>query len=116
MTFGKYTLCSVYGNTANGTMAPLGFAMLFGNKDTANWIRFWEFFKKVHPIVNQLTKTVITNQDKGLLSSICTIVPQAGLFHCAYHRRKNMTKKFGGADCTTPLTCLWMYNILVKCS
>ncbi len=40
MTFGKYTLFSAYGNTANGTKAPLGFAMLFGNEDTANWIRF----------------------------------------------------------------------------
>ena len=100
----------------NGTMAPLGFAMLFGNEDTANWVRFWEFIKKVHPIVNQPTKTVITDQDKGSLSSIRTVLPQVGLFHCAFHRRQNIKKKFGGADGTTPLTCLWMYNILVKCS
>ena len=83
MTFGKYTLFSAYGTTANGTMAPLGFTMLFGNEDTANWVRFWEFIKKVHPIVNQPTKTVITDQDKGSLSSIRTVLPQAGLFHCA---------------------------------
>jgi hypothetical protein len=116
MTFGKYTLFSAYGNTANGTMAPLGFAMLFGNEDTANWVKFWEFIKKVHPIVNQPTKTVITDQDKGSLSSIRSVLPQAGLFHCAFHRRQNIKKKFGGADGTTPHTCLWMYNILVKCS
>ncbi len=68
MSFEKYALFSAYANTANGTMAMLGFAMLFGNEDTANWVRFKEFIKGVHPIVNQPTKTVITNQDKGSLS------------------------------------------------
>jgi hypothetical protein len=31
MNFGKYTLYSVYGTNANGTMSALGFALLFGN-------------------------------------------------------------------------------------
>ncbi len=47
-------------------MAPLGFAILLGNEDTTDWIRFWTFIKSVHPIVNQPTKTVITDQDKVL--------------------------------------------------
>ncbi len=93
-SFGKYTLFLAYANTANGTMAPLGFAMLFGNKDTTNWIRFWKFIKSVHPIVNQPTKTVITDQDKGFLVSIRQILPDVGLFHCAFHRRQNIKKKF----------------------
>ncbi len=96
MSFGKYTLFSAYANTANGTMAPLGFAILFGNEDTTNWIKFWTVIKSVHPIVNQRTKTVITDQDKGSLASIRQILPDAGLFHCAFHRRKNIKKKFGG--------------------
>jgi hypothetical protein len=33
MSFGKYTLYSVYGTNANGTMSALGFASLFGNED-----------------------------------------------------------------------------------
>jgi hypothetical protein len=33
MSFGKYTLYSVYGTNANGTMSALGFAFLFGNED-----------------------------------------------------------------------------------
>ncbi len=70
--------------------------MLFGNKDTTNWIRFWKFIKSVHPIVNQVTKTSITDHDKGSLASIRQIVPNAGLFHCAFHRRQNIKKKFGG--------------------
>ncbi len=31
--FEKYTLYSVYGTNANGTMSALGFALLFGNED-----------------------------------------------------------------------------------
>jgi hypothetical protein len=111
-------------------MAPLGFVMLFGNEDTANWTRFWKFVisehpivnqvtKTVitdHPIVNQVTKTVITDQDKGALTAIRQVVPDAGQFHCAFHWCQNITKKFGGGEENSPLTCLWMFNILVKCS
>jgi hypothetical protein len=116
MLFGKYTLFSAYANSANGAMVSLGFAILFGNEDTSNWIRFWKVIKSNHPIVNQPTKTVITNQDKGSLVSIRQILPEAGLFHCAFHRRQNIKKKFGGGEGNTPLTCLWMYNILVNCN
>jgi hypothetical protein len=66
MSFGKYTLYSVYSTTANGTIMALGFAMLFGNKDKESWMHFWKFIKKTHPIVNQSNFTIITNQDKGL--------------------------------------------------
>jgi hypothetical protein len=116
MSFGKYTLFSAYSNYANGSMVSLGFAILFGNEDTLNWIKFWKFIKSIHPIVNQPTKTVITDQDKGSLASIRQIVPEAGLFHCAFHCRQNIKKKFGGREGNTPLICLWMYNILVKCN
>ncbi len=116
MSFGKYTLFSAYANSANGAMVSLGFAILFGNEDTSNWIRFWEFIKSIHLIVNQPTKTVSTDQVKGSLASIRQIHPEVGLFHCAFHRRQNTKKKFGGGEGNTPLTCLWMYNILVKCN
>jgi hypothetical protein len=116
MSFGKCTLFSAYANTANGSMAPLGFAIMFGNEDSTNRISFWTFIKSVHPIMNQSTKTVITDQDKGSLASIRQILPDAGLFHYAFHCWQNTKKKFGGWEGNTPLTCLRMYNILVKCS
>jgi hypothetical protein len=116
MLFGKYTLFSAYANSANGTMALLGFAILFGNEDTANWIEFWKFIKSIHPIVNQPTKTVITNQDKGSLLSIRQIVPEAGLFLCAFHCWQNTKKKIGGGEGNTPLICLWIYSILMNCN
>jgi hypothetical protein len=114
MLFGKYTYFSAYTNSANGAMVLLGFAILIGNEDTSNWIRFWKFIKSIHPIVNQPTKAVITHKDKGSLASIGQILPEAGLFHCAFHCRQNIKKKFGGGERNAPLTCIWMYNILVK--
>jgi hypothetical protein len=48
MSFGKYTLYSVYGTNANGTMSALGFALLFCNEDKQNWIQFWNLTKKTH--------------------------------------------------------------------
>ncbi len=55
-------------------MAPLGFAMLFGNEDKDIWIKFWCFLVSVHPTINHGKKTVITDQDKGLLGSIQDIL------------------------------------------
>ena len=67
-----------------------------------------------HPIINQVHKTVITDQDKGALGSIRDVLPKVGHFHCSFHRRQNIKKKFGGGDGNTALSCLWMYNLLVK--
>jgi hypothetical protein len=110
------SLFLAYATTANGLMAPLGFVILFGNEDTVNWTCFWKFIVSEHPIVNQVTKTVITDQDKGALTAIRQTVPKAGQFHCAFHRHQNIKKKFGGEEGNSPLTCLWMFNLLVKCS
>jgi len=39
--FGKYTLYSCYGITANANMFPIGFAILFGNENLVGWQAFW---------------------------------------------------------------------------
>jgi hypothetical protein len=41
MNFGKYTLYSCYGTTANCNTFPVAFAILFGNKDKDGWVQFW---------------------------------------------------------------------------
>ncbi len=116
MSFGKYTLFSAYANTANMTIASLGFAILFGNKDKHNWTTFLEVHKKTHPIVNLNNKTIIIDQDKGSIATINEFIPEAALFHCSFHCCQNIIKKFGGGGGHVPLTCLWMYNILLKCN
>jgi hypothetical protein len=65
LNLGKYTLFSCYGVTANLNMSPLGFAIIFGNENTSNWTKFWEYVLKLHPSMNSGYITIITNQDKG---------------------------------------------------
>ena len=50
--FGKYTLFSCNGITANGNMFPVGFAIVFGNENGTTWNKFWTFVKGVHPLIN----------------------------------------------------------------
>jgi hypothetical protein len=66
----KYTLISTYTATANGNMANIAFGILFGNEDTKNWTLFWNFVHKVHPTVNRPQFTLVTNQDKGSITSV----------------------------------------------
>ncbi len=65
LNFGKYTLFSCYGVTANSNMSPVAFAILFGNKNTSNWTKFWDYVLKLHPSMNSGDITIISNQDKG---------------------------------------------------
>ncbi len=115
-SFGKYTLFLAYGTTANGNMSPLAFGLLFGNKNKESWANFWRFVKKIHPCVEVPTKTIVTDQDKGSLGAIEEQVPQAAQFNCLFHRRQNIIKKCGGGKGSTPLTALWMYNLLSSCN
>ncbi len=73
-SFGKYTLFLAYGITANGDMSPLASGLLFENENTENWSKFWMFVKKVHPCTGIPTKTIVTDQDKGLIAAIATCV------------------------------------------
>jgi hypothetical protein len=114
MSFGKYTLFSAYAGSANGKMVGLGFAILFGNEDKTNWQTFWEFLTKTHGIINQRSKVIITDQDKGSIASIKEVVPKANLLHCSFHRRQNILKSFGGGLGHTPLSPMWLYNLLMK--
>ena len=115
-SFGKYTLLSAYASTANGNMSAIAFGIFFGNEDTSNWSKFWSFVMKVHPSVNNPTMTILTDQDKGSIASVAAIVPLAAQFHCSFHRKQNIIKKCGGGSGTTPLTALWMFNLLVSCN
>jgi hypothetical protein len=70
LNFGKYTLFSCYGVTANLNMSPVGFAIIFGNENTSNWTKFWEYVLKLHPSMNSRYISIITNQDKGQQNAI----------------------------------------------
>jgi hypothetical protein len=70
LNFGKYTLFSCYGVTVNSNMSPVVFAILFGNENTSNWTKFWEYVLKLHPLMKSGDITIITDQDKGKKNAI----------------------------------------------
>jgi hypothetical protein len=116
-SFGKYTLFSAYSTTANANMSSVAFGILFGNEDIKNWTLFWKFVARIHPTINRPVVTLLTDQDKGSITSVAKVIPLAHNFHCSYHRRQNILSKCGGgASGTKPLTALWLYNMLSNCS
>jgi hypothetical protein len=70
LNFGNYTLFSCYGIAANSNMSPVGFAIIFGNENTINWTKFWEYVLMLHPSMNSGYITIITDQDKGQKNAI----------------------------------------------
>jgi hypothetical protein len=49
LNFGKYTLFSCYGRTANANMSPVAFAIMFGNENGSSWSKFWKYVLELHP-------------------------------------------------------------------
>ena len=66
--------------------------------------------------ISQSNYAIITNQDKGSLLAMEDTVPLVGGFLCSFHHQQNIIKKCGGGKGSTPLTALWMYNLLASCN
>ena len=98
LNFGKYTMCTCYGITANANMLPVGFAIIFGNEKCASWKEFWCFIVRTHPSINRAEVTIVTDQDKGSMGAIKELVLAVGHFFCAWHHRKNIIKQCGGSS------------------
>ena len=114
MNFGKYTLYSTYGNTANANMSPVAFAIIFGNKDRVGWTKFWKFAVETHPSLNSSEITIITDHEKGQIAVIEECLPNAFHFHCTVHCQKNMTSHFN-MRFDKVNSCRWMFDHLVEC-
>ncbi len=114
-SFGKYTLYLAYAVTTNRSMSPLAFGLLLGNENTKNWSNFWSYVKKIHPCINSPEVTILTDQDKGSIAAVEKEVTQAAQFICSFHHRQNIIKTLGSGKGSTPLTALWMYNLLCGC-
>jgi hypothetical protein len=115
LNFGKYTMFTCYGITANANMLPVGFAIIFGNENGDSWKEFWRFIVKTHPSINRADITIVTDQDKGSMGVIEEILPAVGHFFCAWHRCKNIIKQCGGSSGKVPYSALWVYNKLIEC-
>ena len=116
LNFGKYTLYSCYGITANANMFPVGFAIIFGNENLLGWQSFLKFIVDIHPCLNMTDVTIVSDQDKGLFSAIAEIVPEVVNFHCSYHRSQNIIKMCGGGKSGNKVySALWVFNRLLQC-
>jgi hypothetical protein len=76
-------------------MSPVAFAILFGNESGYDWKQFWEFVVEIHPCINRVQVTVVTDQDKDQMNAIAHVMDKAGHFHCSWHRCQNIIKKCG---------------------
>lgn len=113
MNFGKYTLYSCYGITANCNAFPVALGIIFGNEDKEGWSRFWTFAKTRHPSLNQPDVTIITDQQKGSIEAMEEVLPQAVNFFCSYHRKKNIRDVVKGG--VGEYSCHWYYELLLSC-
>jgi hypothetical protein len=106
LNFGKYTLYSCYGITANANMLPVGFAIIFGNENLLSWKAFCKFVVELYPSVNERDVTIVTDQDKGLEKAIAEEVNQVVNFHCSFHRSQNIIKMCGAKSGTRVYSAL----------
>ena len=113
MNFGKYTLYSCYGITANCNAFLVAIGILFGNEDKHGWDLFWKFAVKHHPSLNDNRITIITDQQKGITESLQGVLPKAVNFFCSFHRRQNILQYVKGGK--SDYSCHWFYNVLVGC-
>jgi hypothetical protein len=112
MLFGKYTLYSCYGTTANCRTFPVAIAIQFGNEDKLGWTQFWDYAKTLHPSLDDKDTTIITDQDKGLRAAIPEVLPSAAPFICSFHREQNIVKYVKGGSGT--YSCRWMFKKLLQ--
>jgi hypothetical protein len=63
------------------------------------------------PIPKFHEEHIITDQAKGLVDSVKAVLPQAGHFHCSYHRGKNIEKYCKGGKKVK--SAWWYYNKLL---
>jgi hypothetical protein len=71
LNFGKYTLFSCYGITANSNASPVAFATIFVNENTSTWRQFWKYALELHPYIDKGDITIITDQDPGQGTEKC---------------------------------------------
>ncbi len=71
LRFGKYTLYSAFGITAEAQCSSIAYAIMYGNEDTASWTQFWTFALTIHPFLNA-GKYIICYNDRILCTTLLT--------------------------------------------
>ena len=114
VAWGKFTLFSLYGTTANGNMFPVVLGVHFGNENYVSWSKFWQFAVETHPCLNHPDITIITDQCKGSIGAIREHAAAAHNFHCSYHRLDNVNKYCKGGQ--SKFSPHWVMRKLIGCN
>ena len=114
VAWGKFTLFSLYGSTANGNMFPVVLGVHFGNENYVSWSKFWQFAVETHPCLNRPDVTIITDQCKGSIGAIREHAAAAFNFHCTYHRLDNVIKYCKGGE--SKFSPHWVMRRLIACN
>ena len=107
-SFGKYTMYTCYGTTANCNTFVIAVMILFGNETKVGWNIFFENVKKDHVTVNIPQRTFITDQAKGLTESIAEVMDEVGQICCYFHRCQNILKVVRGGS--GKFSGVWLYK------
>ena len=110
--FGKYSMYTIYGTSANSNTFLIAFGIQFGNETKEGWTAFLEFVKKCHPTANTPLRTFITDQAKGLIDSIAEVFNKAGQLLCYFHRVQNILKVVRGGS--GPNSCVGHYRKCIQ--
>ena len=86
LSWGGYTLYSIYGFTANDNAFNVAHSIKFGNEDKKGWSSLFNFVKAVHGVnIDAKHKIILTDQQKGLLGAL-TLFEALQQFCCSFHR------------------------------
>ena len=96
LSWGPCTLYSMYGRNSEMGAFCIAHAIIAGNEGKRGWKQFFGFVRENYPSLNRPEVTIISDKDKGLLSSLSAVFPRAGGFYCSKHRSDNIAKKFDG--------------------
>jgi hypothetical protein len=115
MSFGKYTLYSVYGTNANGFMSALGFALCLAMRTSKVGCNFGTSLRKHTQLLTSPIIQSSPTRTRVLFLAMEDTVPLAGRFLCSFHRQQHIIKKCGGGKVQKALSALWVYNLLIGC-
>ncbi|CAH9052492.1 unnamed protein product, partial [Cuscuta epithymum] len=91
----KGEILTAVGRDANNNMYPIAWAIV-EIENTSSWSWFIELLKEDLQIVDTSPWTVISDQQKGLLNVIQTLLPQSEHRNCARHIHANWSKTHRG--------------------
>ena len=85
LNWGDTTLYSLYSMSANKNSVLLAHGLQAGNECKRTWSAFFAYCKKIYPHLDTLKRTLISDQDKGLVAAFEQTFDHSAHFCCSTH-------------------------------